>query len=61
MDKKLLVLYGIVFIVIQSLISAGFFVTYQQMVAYAAPKDDITKIEQHLLRIEKKLDTYILR
>lgn len=59
MNKKELALYGIILAVIQALISTGFFVTYQQMIAYAAPKSDIIKLEQHLLRIEEKIDNYL--
>lgn len=60
MDKKTLIIYGIVFMVMQFLISSGIFVTYQGMTAYAAPKEDITDITQHLIRIESKLDKLIL-
>lgn len=61
LNKRDLILFGLVFLVMQALINMGVFVTYQQMVAYAAPITDITKIEQALIRIEKKLDTYMLR
>lgn len=58
---KELVISGVIFGVIQFLISSGIFVTYQTMATYAAPKSDISKIESTLLRIENKLDTYILK
>lgn len=58
---KELVISGIIFGVIQFLISSGIFVTYQTMATYAAPKSDISKIETTLLRIENKLDNYILK
>ena len=46
--------------VVQFLISSGILVTYQEMTAYAAPKEDITEITQHLIRIENKIDKLIL-
>lgn len=46
--------------VVQFLVSSGIFVTYQGMTAYAAPKEDITEITQHLIRIENKIDKLIL-
>lgn len=58
---KELVASGVIFGVIQFLISSGIFVTYQTMASYAAPKSDISKIESTLLRIEQKLDNYILQ
>lgn len=60
MNKKTLIVYGIIFMVVQFLISSGIFVTYQGMTAYAAPKEDITEITQHLIRIENKIDKLIL-
>lgn len=60
-NTKELILLGVVFSVIQFLISSGVFVTYQQMTSYAAPKDDINKIEQALIRIENKIDKISLR
>lgn len=56
MDKKQLVVFGLAMVVIQSIISCGIFVTYPQMTAYAADKDDITVIHNQLQRIETKLD-----
>lgn len=43
----------IVVAVITCLINWGIFVTYRDMVAYAASKDDLSKIEVQLNRIEK--------
>ena len=60
MDKKTLLLYGFVFVIVQSLISLGVFVTFPQMTAYAASKDSIIQIEQQLQRIEGKIDRLIL-
>ena len=60
MDKKTLIVYGIVFMVVQFLICSGIFVTYQGMTAYAAAKEDITEITQHLSRIENKIDKLIV-
>ena len=51
---------GVVWTVIQSLISCGIFITFQDMVAYAAPKDSIITIENQLNRIEEKVDKLIL-
>lgn len=56
MNKKQITLYGIIFIIIQSIISCGIFVTFPQMTSYAAPKDSILQIEQQLTRIEQKID-----
>ena len=61
MNRKELVMYGLVFAVVQFLVSSGIFVTYQSMTAYAAPKTDITKIEATLIRIEEKIDKIALR
>lgn len=60
MNIKQITLYGIVFIVIQSIISCGIFVTFPQMAAYAASKDDLTVIHSQLQRIEQKIDKLIL-
>lgn len=60
-DIKPLLLAGIVWTVIQTLISCGIFVTFKDMVAYAAPNDDIAAIEQQLHRIEEKVDKILLR
>lgn len=60
MNLKQITIYGLVFIVIQSLISCGIFVTFPQMAAYAASKDDLTSIHHQLQRIEEKIDKLIL-
>ena len=57
---KELFIAGIVWTIIQSLISCGIFITFKDMVAYAAPKDSITTIEKQLNRIEEKVDKLIL-
>ena len=59
-DIKPYILAGIVWTVIQTLISCGIFVTFKDMVAYAAPKDDMVTIEKQLNRIEEKVDKIIL-
>jgi hypothetical protein len=59
-DIKPLILAGIVWTVIQSLISCGIFITFKDMAAYAAPKDSIAVIENQLNRIEEKVDKLIL-
>lgn len=56
MNKKQLATYGLAFIVIQTIISCGIFVTFPQMTAYAASKDSIEAIQQQLTRIEHKVD-----
>lgn len=61
LDIKALALTGVVWTIIQTLISCGIFVTFRDMVAYAAPKDDLTTIEKQLNRIEEKVDTLILK
>lgn len=60
MDKKKITVYGIVFLAIQIIMSLKIFVTYSEMAAYAAPKKDITTIEERLIRIENKLDKIIM-
>lgn len=57
---KELIFAGIVWTIIQSLISCGIFITFKDMVAYAAPKDSIATIEKQLNRIEEKVDKLIL-
>ena len=59
-DIKPYILAGIVWTVIQTLTSCGIFVTFKDMVAYAAPKDDMVTIEKQLNRIEEKVDKIIL-
>lgn len=39
--------------VVTFLVNLGLFVTFQDMYAYAAPKDSIAKMEQQLDRIER--------
>lgn len=56
MDKKTLFYYGLVFLIIQSILSCNIFVTFSQMAAYAAPKDAIAQMTEQLNRIEHKLD-----
>jgi hypothetical protein len=56
MNKKTLITYGLVLVVIQTLLSCGIFVTFPQMTAYAASKDSIQQISEQLNRIEHKLD-----
>lgn len=56
MNKKTLIIYGLILVVVQGFISLGVFVTFPQMAAYAAPKDSIVQIEQQLNRIEEKID-----
>lgn len=59
-DLKPIFIAGIIWTVVQTLISCGIFVTFKDMVAYAAPKDSITAIEKQLSRIEEKVDKLIL-
>ena len=56
MNKKQLVSYGLVLVVIQTLVSCGIFVTFPQMAAYAASKDSIEQVREQLTRIERKID-----
>lgn len=60
MNIKQLAMYGLVFTMIQAIISCGIFVTFPQMTAYAASKDDLTIIHSQLERIEHKIDKLIL-
>ena len=57
---KQISLYGLIFIIIQSIINCGIFVTFPQMTAYAASKEDLVNILGQLERIEQKLDKLIL-
>ena len=59
--KKQILLNGLVLIVVQVLINLGIFVTFKDMMAYAAPLDAIEKIEAQLNRIETKMDNFILK
>lgn len=56
MNKKELATYGLVLIVIQSLVSCGIFVTYPQMAAYAVSKDNMELVIERLNVIDRKLD-----
>lgn len=56
MEKKHFIIYGLVYLVTQTLISTGIFVTFPQMTAYAAPKETLKAIYENLQRIEMKLD-----
>lgn len=52
-DIKSAAISTVVVAVVTCLINWGIFVTYRDMVAYAASKDDLSKIETQLNRIEK--------
>ena len=52
-DIKSAAISTVVVAVVTCLINWGIFVTYRDMVAYAASKDDLSKIEAQLNRIEK--------
>ena len=52
-DLKSAAISTVVVAVVTCLINWGIFVTYRDMVAYAASKDDLSKIEAQLNRIEK--------
>ncbi|MCM1073934.1 MAG: hypothetical protein NC334_09020 [Bacteroides sp.] len=60
-DKKTIFFYGLVYAVIQALLNWGIFVTVPQMVAYAAPKDSIEHVQEHLVRIENKIDKILIK
>ncbi|MCD7779987.1 MAG: hypothetical protein LUH05_04875 [Candidatus Gastranaerophilales bacterium] len=60
MDYKKLIVAGLVFITVQFLISAHIFVTFSEMAAYAASKDNLVQLVNQLDRIEKKIDKIIL-
>lgn len=60
MNIKTLAIYGIAFIIVQVLVTAHFFVTFQEMTAYAAPKDSVAQVQEQLNRIEHKIDKLIL-
>lgn len=56
MDNKKLITMGIAWLVIQTIISCGIFVTFPQMASYAVSKDSFSIIEKQLQRIEEKVD-----
>lgn len=60
MEVRKLLISGIVFLVVQFLITAHIFVTFPEMSAYAASKDSIEQVINRLERIEHKLDKIIL-
>lgn len=59
MDRKTLIGYGLVLIVIQMLMSLKIFVTFTDMATYAASKDSMQMIIERLDRIEHKLDKMV--
>lgn len=59
MDKKTLIGYGLVLVVIQMLMGLKIFVTFTDMAAYAASKDSMQMVLERLDRIEHKLDKVI--
>lgn len=59
MDKKTLIGYGLVLVVIQMLMGLKIFVTFTDMAAYAASKDSMQMVLERLDRIEHKLDKII--
>lgn len=59
MNKKTLFIYGLALIVIQMLMGLKIFVTFTDMVAYAASKDSMQMVIERLDRIEHKLDKVI--
>jgi hypothetical protein len=56
MTKRDIYIFGIAFIVLQSLISCKFFVTYSDMAAYAVSKDSMQMIITRLDAMDHKLD-----
>lgn len=60
MTYSKLIVFGIVFLVVQFLLTAHIFVTFPEMAAYAATKSSIEQVYEQLNRIEKKIDTFIL-
>lgn len=59
MNKRTLIGYGIVLMVIQMLMGLKIFVTFSDMAAYAASKDSMQMVIERLDRIEHKLDKVI--
>lgn len=55
-----LAIFGIVFIVIQAIISSHLFVTYAEMTDYSASKEAMQQVIEQLTRIENKVDKLIL-
>lgn len=59
MNKRTLVVYGLVLLVIQIIMSLNIFVTFSDMAAYAVSKDSMQMLIERLDRIEHKLDKVI--
>lgn len=56
MDKKVIWIYGLAFLIINLVMGLKIFVTFSDMAAYAASKDSLQLIMERLDRIEHKLD-----
>lgn len=59
MNKKTLIFYGLVLVIIQILMNLKIFVTFTDMAAYAASKDSMQMIIERLDRIEHKIDKVV--
>lgn len=59
MDKKRLVSYGLILVIIQTILGLKIFVTFSDLTAYAVSKDSMGMITERLDRIEHKLDKLI--
>lgn len=59
-DTKKLILLGLVYLVVQFLLTTHLFVTFPEMTAYAASNSSIEQIYKQLNRIEEKVDKLIL-
>lgn len=60
MEAKKLIIFGIVYLVVQFLFTTHLFVTFPEMTAYAASKSSVEQIYKQLNRIEEKVDKLIL-
>jgi hypothetical protein len=56
LDKKTLILSGIVFCVINAAINLGIFVTFKDMQAYAVSKDSFQIVLQKINTMDQKID-----
>ena len=60
-DVKDLAATGAIVATITCLINWGIFVTWREMTAYAAPKEDVVKMAKQLNRMELKLNELCIK
>jgi hypothetical protein len=60
MDKKMLIVCGVVFSILPTLVNLGIFVTFPQMTAYAVSKDTMQIVLDKLNTIDYKIDKIVI-